>query len=73
MIVGNFDTVYCFLYALYHYHSIDNMHELLFLYILNYPVIYLLSEREIANKERAQERERAAAHMQRTVYISKIE
>ena len=37
------------------------MHQLLFLYILNYPVIYSLSERE-------SKRERAVAHMQVTLF-----
>ena len=42
---------------------IDCMHKLWFLYMLNYPVIYSLSERE----------RESGSSMQGTVYLSKIE
>ena len=52
------------------------MHQLCFLYMLNYPVMYSLSERErerARESESERESERVAVNMQGTVYLSQIE
>ena len=57
VIVLTFTTLYCFQFSLYH-----DLHQLCFLYMLYYPVMYYLSESK-----------RVAVNMQGTVFVSKIE